>query len=169
MHDSDHGFDPVGEMPQRLLNMLNSKEAWFLPFLTGLASILAPLKEIVVAMLVLIVIDFVTGVYAAVKYRESVAPEKMINTVSKFFMYNFVILSGFLVERFILPEIPLVKVISGFISLTELNSIFRNFNRIYGIDLRAAIRQWVGRHKDTLTPPENEKDHHDSDRDGNRD
>jgi len=55
------------------------------------------------------------------------------------FIYNLVILASYLLETFIVNEIPFLKIIAGFIAITEIKSILENFNKIYGIDLFRAL------------------------------
>lgn len=82
----------------------------------------------------LIVVDFITGAYASVKNNISISSERIGHTISKFFIYNLVVLSAFLLEKYIVEEIPFQRIITGFIAIAEIKSILENFNKIYGIN-----------------------------------
>lgn len=82
----------------------------------------------------LIVVDFITGAYASVKNNIPISSERIGHTISKFFIYNLVVLSAFLLEKYIVEEIPFQRIIAGFIAIAEIKSILENFNKIYGIN-----------------------------------
>lgn len=110
-----------------------------------LIALMAPLYDILGAVMLLIVIDFLTGLGAAYKLRESVSAAKMRNTVNKFLFYTLTIIAAHLVEVKITPALPWLNIISGFIALTELRSIFDNFNRIFGINIFNYIKTVISR------------------------
>ena len=99
-----------------------------------LIALLSPLNAIMLTIVFLIIVDFITGCYSAIKKKIPIEAEKIKHSVSKFFLYNLVIISAFLLEKYIIKEIPFLKIISGFIALAEIKSIMENFNRIYGIN-----------------------------------
>lgn len=82
----------------------------------------------------LIVTDFIIGAYASYKNKIPISSERIGNTISKFFIYNLVVLSAFLLEKYIVEEIPFQRIITGFIAIAEIKSILENFNKIYGIN-----------------------------------
>ncbi|KAA1245385.1 phage holin family protein [Aquimarina sp. RZ0] len=104
-----------------------------------LLTILSPVNGVMLTMVFLIFVDFITGWYASYKNKLPISSLRISNTVSKFFIYNLVILASFLLEKFIVDEIPFLKIIAGFIAITEIKSILENFNKIYGIDLFKAL------------------------------
>ncbi|GAA0731116.1 phage holin family protein [Aquimarina litoralis] len=104
-----------------------------------LLAILSPVNGVMMTMVFLILVDFITGSYASYKNKVPISSERISNTISKFFIYNLVILASFLLETFIVDEVPFLKIIAGFIAITEIKSILENFNKIYGIDLFKAL------------------------------
>lgn len=110
-----------------------------------MGAIMAPLYDVLGAVLLLIVIDFLTGIGAAFKEKEAVSSKKMRNTINKFMFYSLTLLAAHVVELKITPALPWLKIVSGFVALTELRSIFENFNRIFGLNLwnyvKGLIRQ----------------------------
>lgn len=114
--------------------LMEDKE-FLLKIVVGLGALIAPITPVMWTIVFLISCDFATGIYAAYKSGKRIESSKMGRTVSKFFFYLLVILAGHTTEIYIFPEIPLMRVVSGFIALTELRSLFENFNTIYGIDI----------------------------------
>lgn len=99
-----------------------------------LLALLSPVNAIMITIVFLIVVDFITGIYAAYKYRKPIKSSRIGHTVSKFFIYNLVILSAFFLEQYIVDEIPFLKIIAGFIAIAEIKSILENYNTIYGVN-----------------------------------
>lgn len=99
-----------------------------------LLTLISPMTTIMFTIIFLIIVDFITGAYASFKSNIPISSERIGNTVSKFFIYNLVILSAFLLEKYIVKEIPFQRIITGFIAIAEVKSILENFNKIYGIN-----------------------------------
>ncbi|MBC8756938.1 phage holin family protein [Kordia sp. YSTF-M3] len=104
------------------------------PYLFWLFALIAPIAAVMLTIAFLIVADFITGAYASYKNKIPVSSERIGNTISKFFIYNLVVLSAFLLEKYIVKEIPFQRIITGFIAIAEIKSILENFNKIYGIN-----------------------------------
>jgi hypothetical protein len=117
-------------------------------FLAGLA-VLAPIKAILITVGILIFADLLTGMWAAVKRKEPISSAAMRRTVSKMLVYHLCIISGFLVETFLLAEIiPVTKLIAGVIGLIELKSLLENANIILGKDLFKEVLARLGSKND---------------------
>lgn len=108
-----------------------------------LGAILVPLYDVLGAVLVLVVIDFLTGIGAALKTKEGLSSKKLINTVNKFLFYSLTLLAAHVVELKITPALPWLQVVSGFIALTELRSVFENFNRIFGLNVWEYVKTLI--------------------------
>jgi hypothetical protein len=147
-------------MSKELLEILGAHDAteWWLKFLFWLSALLAPVMGIMGATVFFILVDFTTGVYAAYRCKEPIVARKMGNTLSKLLFYNLVVLTGFAFETFIVPKVPMMQIISGFIAITELRSIFENFNKIYGIDLMAFLKATIIKRKDISDAIEESKE-----------
>ncbi len=104
-----------------------------------LLTLISPMTTIMFTIIFLIIVDFITGAYASFKNNIPISSERIGNTISKFFIYNLVVLSAFLLEKYIVNEIPFQRIITGFIAIAEVKSILENFNKIYGIDLFKAL------------------------------
>jgi phage-related holin len=116
------------------------------------SAILAPLAPVMGTMVLLIVVDFITGLWASLikrpagqKWYYTIKSRKIYSTLSKFFIYNMVIMSSYFIELHIVPEVPWLKVVAGFIAITEMKSIFENFHRIYGIDIWDQLKSLLER------------------------
>ncbi|CAL2080347.1 phage holin family protein [Tenacibaculum sp. 190524A02b] len=103
-------------------------------FIFWLLALLAPLNGVLTTMMFLIVVDFITGAYASLKKQISITSEKIAHTISKFVIYNLVIISAYFLEVYIVNEVPFLKIIAGFIAVTEIKSILENYNKIYGVN-----------------------------------
>lgn len=99
-----------------------------------LLTLLSPIKAVMVTMVFLIIVDFITGSYASLKNRIPIRSARIGHTISKFFIYNLVILAAFFLEQHIVSEVPFLKIIAGFIAIAEIKSILENYNEIYGIN-----------------------------------
>ncbi|CAL2058731.1 phage holin family protein [Tenacibaculum sp. 190524A05c] len=103
-------------------------------FVFWMLAMLSPLNGVLTTIMFLIVVDFITGAYASLKAGISLKSEKIGNTISKFFIYNLVIISAYFLEKHIVNEVPFLKIIAGFIAITEIKSILENYNKIYGVN-----------------------------------
>lgn len=103
-------------------------------FLFWLLALISPLYGVLTTMVLLIVVDFITGAYAALKLKAPIESKRIGHTISKFFIYNLVIISAYFLEKHIVNEVPFLKIIAGFIAITEIKSILENYNKIYGIN-----------------------------------
>lgn len=119
-----------------------------------LLAFVAPITAMMWATVILIVVDFITGVSAAIKTKTALSSGKLYSTVSKFLIYLMVILAAHAFEQNIVQVIPMTQIVGGFIGLTELKSIFENFNKIYGIDLWEQLKEFFKKKNitDTLDP-----------------
>lgn len=116
------------------------------------AAIVAPITPVMATVIFLIVVDFITGIWASLttkpeglKWFEVIKSRKIYSTLSKFLIYNLVVMSSYFIELHIVPEVPWLKVVAGFIAITEMKSVFENFHRIYGIDVWSQIKDLLNR------------------------
>ena len=113
--------------------------------------ILAPIQAVMLTVGILIFTDLVTGIWAALKRKEKISSAALRRTVSKMIIYQIAIISGFLIERYVIVDtFPIVKVVAGFISLVELKSILENGNAILGTDIFKTLIAKLGSKNDQL-------------------
>lgn len=117
--------------------------------LMGLAflSVLAPIQHLIFATVFFVLADFVTGIWKAKKIGETITSQKMKNTIPKLLLYVLALIVGQVAQQFVLPEIPFVKIFSGFIALVEIKSILENINGITGLDLWKELKSYLSRKK----------------------
>lgn len=104
------------------------------------AAILAPAKAMLLTALCLILVDLVTGVLAARKQGIPITSAGLRRTITKLFVYELVLVLGFLCEQYLSgPAMPVAHIIAGYIGLTEMLSCLENINILSGNDLLKAI------------------------------
>lgn len=94
-------------------------------------AFLAPIKQIIIATLFLISMDFVTGILASKVKRHKISSARMSQTIGKILVYLTTIIVVHVVNEYMLfgsDVLPLEGFVSGFIALTELKSILENLD-----------------------------------------
>lgn len=111
----------------------------------AIAAVFAPVQQVMLVTLVVMVVDLISGIAAAKKRKEPIRSSGLRRTVVKFFIYETAICIGFLVQQYMLGDlVPVVKIISSFIGLTELKSIMENLDDINGEPILKAIIEKLG-------------------------
>lgn len=111
------------------INLNNLQSSGLIVFLL---AFIAPIKNAMIAVSVLIAIDFVFGIIAAIKSKEKIESKKMSRTAVKLFVYQVLLISAHLCEKYLLEWIPFVQVTLGFFALVEFISIGESFSKITG-------------------------------------
>jgi hypothetical protein len=107
---------------------------YLMPMFVAAISIFTPVVPMLLTIGVLIIIDFLVGIYRAFKMNEQITSRKMGNTISKMFLYQLTIISLFLFETYILGSImPVTKIGAALISITELKSIDESVEKMTGV------------------------------------
>lgn len=131
-------------MPERLAQVFGDSLLEFVAkTFFALIALLVPLYGIMGAMTFLTIADFITGVYASSKEREPITARRFRRTPEKICIYLLMVMVGFAFEKYIWDAIPMIKIISVFISMTELKSIFENFNKAFHIDLWSMVKGYL--------------------------
>ena len=108
--------------------------------LIALIAVFAPAKGMVVASMSLVFIDLGVGVWAAKKRQETITSNGLRRTIVKLLVYESALLLAFIAETYLVLDIfPLAKIVSSFIGVAEIKSIFENINDIGGGDLLKAL------------------------------
>ena len=119
------------------------------PILMSTLAVFAPVKAILIVTGVLIMADLISGIMAAKKRGESISSAGLRRTITKIFVYNMAVVTGFLVEKYMITDIfPVSKLIAGIISVVELKSILENLNTINGTDIFKTIIEKLGSSND---------------------
>jgi sugar phosphate permease len=118
-------------------------------FLASMAA-LAPIKMVMITVGFLILADLVTGMWAAHKRGEKISSAAMRRTISKIFIYQLTVVSGFMLETYILDKmLPVAKIVAGVIGMVEFKSILENSNHIVGGDIFKLVIQKLGSENDS--------------------
>jgi phage-related holin len=108
----------------------------------ALATLLVflPIKATLTVVMVLVLVDLVTGILAARKRGEKITSSGLKRTVIKLLVYESVVMLGFLTEQYLTGDIvPVVKILGGLVGLTELKSVLENAEELTGIPLIQVI------------------------------
>jgi len=106
---------------------------WIKTLALSTVAVLAPIHTVMIAVGLLIGMDLITGIMAAKKQGDKITSAAMRRTISKMAVYQMVVVSGFLVETYLIDGIiPVVKLIGGVIGVVEITSILENANKILG-------------------------------------
>jgi hypothetical protein len=118
-------------------------------FLLSVLAVFAPLKALMGAVAFLIMADTVTGIIAAYKRGEEIRSSGLSRAIVKLFVYQVVIITGFLMEQYIVPDlgIPIVKLLAGVIGVVEFKSVLENVESITGLNLMK-IKKALGSQND---------------------
>jgi hypothetical protein len=114
--------------------------------LAWISLFLAPVRATMIAVSVMVLIDLITGIWAAHRRKEKITSNGIRRTISKTLAYQIAIFSSFLMEKYFLSGIPVVKVVAGLIGTTEFKSVLENLSSITGIDfLQVVIEKFQGK------------------------
>jgi hypothetical protein len=120
-------------------------------FLAGLAVFL-PIKELMLTIGFLVASDMVVGIWKALKLKQRIRSRRMSDTVTKLLLYQIAIMSGFLIETFIIAElIPITKLVATVIAVIEFKSIIESIESVTGKDLWSKIKTIIGRKSEDIT------------------
>lgn len=118
---------------------------WLIGLAITLSAVFAPIKELIVVTIVLILVDLITGMLAARKKGQKLSSAGIRRTFTKFTVYLTGICIGWLVERYMLEGfIPVSKIAAGLISIIEAKSVFENLDVINGNPIFTALIKKLG-------------------------
>lgn len=109
-----------------------------------IAAYFAGIAPLVAVVLTFVLVDLLTGLYAAYIKKIKIESHKLRKTVEKLVFYSVAILAAYGFERNLAEWSHLAQVIAGFIASIELISIFENITKITNVNI-------VDKLKDALT------------------
>ena len=95
---------------------------------------ITPVHDVIIGVSILVTLDFMTGILASRKIKKKITSRGFRQTVSKTFSYQGTIVVAMIIEKHLVPGIPVIKIISSFIVLTEAKSFFENVEVLTGIN-----------------------------------
>lgn len=117
-------------------------------------AVLAPIQMVLVTVGVLVLVDLITGIWAAIKKSQRVSSAAMRRTVSKMLIYQIAVITGYLLGHYILDDIiPIAKIVAGVIGMVEFKSILENSSIIVGEDIVSLIMSKLGSNNDNAEKP----------------
>lgn len=120
--------------------MFNRVFTYFESTFLVILSILLPIKPLILTVGLLIFLDLISGIWAAIKQKKPITSAALSRTISKLFLYNMSIIGGFFIERYLLEGmIPAAKIVASVIGMVEFKSFLENTNAIIGVDLTQEI------------------------------
>lgn len=120
--------------------MLSRASKFIKPLVVTLLAIFAPAKGMIITSLVMVLIDLLTGIIAARKRQEPITSSGLKRTIIKLAIYEVAILIAFLAETYLILDIlPVAKIVSSFVGITELKSIYENLDSIAGGELLKSV------------------------------
>lgn len=102
-----------------------------------------PISTMIYVILLFILIDFLTGMYAAHKTHKPIISSKLKKTLEKFVFYSLAVIVGYIFQKEILSGINLVQLVGGFIASIELLSIYENIKKITGLDIINQVKAYL--------------------------
>jgi len=115
-------------------------------------AVFLPIKELMLTIGFLVGADLVVGVWKAIKTNQRIRSRRMSDTITKLLLYQLAIMSGFLIETFIISElIPITKLIATVIAIIEFKSIIESIEAVTGKDLWSKIKTIIGRKSEDIT------------------
>ena len=115
-------------------------------------AVFLPIKELMLTIGFLVSADLVVGLWKAIKTGQRIRSRRMSDTVTKLLLYQLAIMSGFLIETFIISElIPITKLIATVVAIIEFKSIIESIEAVTGKDLWSKIKTIIGRKSEDIT------------------
>jgi phage-related holin len=126
------------------------KHPWILEVTAFLSLFFANLAPALFAIGFLIMMDTITGIWAAYKNggRKSITSRKGGRIVMKLILYPAAVIVAKVAEEYLLPEIPFLKVTLGILATVEVKSVFENMSLLLGFNLWDRLREKVWKDKE---------------------
>lgn len=114
-------------------------------------SIFLPIRELMLTIGFLVGADMVVGIWKALKTGQKIRSRRMSDTITKMLLYQLAIVSGFLIEKYIITDmLPIAKLIGSVIAIIEFKSIVESIESVTGQNLWTKIKEVIGRKSDDI-------------------
>lgn len=121
----------------RLLCLFTDLQSFFVKLFAFILMYFAPISNYVHLVILLIMIDLVTGSYAAIKEGQKFSARKLRNTIEKFIFYAVAIIVAYVLQQIINDGSELARWVALYVGATEAKSIYENISRITKKDIIA--------------------------------
>lgn len=108
--------------------------------LLALYTALMPIKPAMISVMALPLIDLVLGLIVAVRAKQPITSSGLKRTVAKVLVYEAATILAFITEVNLVGElIPVTKMVTGLIGITELKSCLEHLDELNGSPVFASI------------------------------
>ena len=108
--------------------------------LVAAIAVFAPIQGVITTVLVLTMIDLITGLCAARKRQEKITSRGLRRTVAKILVYEIACACAFLTQLYLTgPLLPCLSLLTTLIGVVELKSILENLDTCYGESIFKAV------------------------------
>lgn len=123
------------------------------------AAFLAPISNVMFAVLFLIFVDLITGLSASIKEKQHITSSALSRTIAKILIYLTTIIVAFVVNKYLLVgfDFPVDSIVSGFIAITEMKSIMENLNRLSHKSVLKDLILMLSNERERRLPPKKVK------------
>ena len=117
----------------------------------GITAAVVGIVPALITVLVLVALDFITGIWAAIRNKVKIESHKMRATACKLLAYLSVIVLAAMIDGSITGfNLNLGSFTAGFLGLIELTSIVENFGKITGHDAFERLKDLLGKKADKI-------------------
>lgn len=116
----------------------------------GITAAVVDIVPALVAVIVLVTVDFGTGIWAALKNKVKIESHKMRKTAYKLLAYLTLIVLGAIIDGGIGFNLNLGTFVAGYCALVESSSIVENFGKITGHDAFEKLRDMIGKKSESI-------------------
>ena len=121
---------------------------WIEPLIVSIIAIIAPIKTLILTLTMLIVVDFIFGIYRAFRKGEPITSRKMSQSLPKILLYNIVIIVLYYTDHYVLQTgMQLEKLAAALICLVELKSIDESWTTVFGWSIWTKVIDGLSRGK----------------------
>lgn len=112
---------------------MNTYIKYSVNLLLATMAVFAPIKPAVITVMVLTIIDLITGVIAAKRRQEPITSAGFGRTIVKILVYEAATLCAYLAQKYLVLDImPVCTLVTSLIGITELKSVLENLDSISG-------------------------------------
>jgi phage-related holin len=129
-----------------------------LKLLTCALAYFAPISVMIHTVLIFILIDFLTGIYASYKTKTKIVSNRLRKTIEKFVFYTGAIIIAHMFQISFANWSNLSQIVAGFIAMTELFSIYENIRNITKLDILSQVRDYLLNVLNKFKNTDNKKD-----------
>jgi len=100
-----------------------------------------PVHDVIIGISILVLLDFITGILSSRKQKKKITSRGFRQTITKTFVYQCTIVFSMILEKHLMHGVPVIKIVSSLIAITETKSFFENVEVLTGIDFMGKLTQ----------------------------